>query len=199
MAIDIEWLVNSKLRKHDETQSRISPHIVNSEVIDDNKLTEILIRHSTYTRGMVEGMLLDLSETMADLLREGKTIEISSLGTFRLSVGARSEVTTASATAERRAKVNGVNFFPSKEFAKSVSKADFRTVARNVSTAVPSAASLVTPLSDYFKTHDSISRTEFAQLFRLKLPTASYRLKELMAMGVIKSIGNNRGTKYVKA
>ena len=199
MAIDIEWQVNSGDRKQIDGTARITPHIVNSEVIDEQKLAEILGRNSVYTRGMVLSMLSDLSETMATLLREGKTIDIASLGTFNLSVAANTEVTLSDAASARKAKVSGVHFRPSKEFKTSVSKASFCTVARNASTIVPSAESLIPGLTEYFKTHDSITRPKFASLFKLKLPTAFLRLKELINMGVIKSTGNNRGTKYVKA
>lgn len=199
MAIDIEWRVNLGDRDSDDVKSRITPHVVNSEIIDDQKLAEILSKNSTYTRGMVLSMLLDLSETMADLLREGKTIDIPSLGTFRLYVGAATKVTLSGPISAMKAKVNGIHFRPSKEFKDSISTASFCTVARNASTMVPSATSLIPGLTDYFKKHDSITRTEFASLFKLKRPTAFLRIKELINMGVIKSTGNNRGTKYVKA
>ena len=40
--------------------------------------------------------------------------------------------------------------------------------------------------------------TDFASLFKLKHTTACARLKELQDMGVVKSVGSNRDTRYMK-
>lgn len=85
-----------------------------------------------------------------------------------------------------------------KELLERISTPDFHVVARNAAPVVPTAADLVSPLSEYFKSHDSITRTEFASLFKLKRTTACTRLKELQDMEVIKSVGSNRDTRYVK-
>lgn len=199
MAIEIEWQVKPTDRGHEETAPRLFPRIANSKVIGEQELAEIIEKETPYTRGMAQAILEDISGIVANLLREGKTIDIPSLGTFRLSVGTDTEVTTSTEISARKAKVKGVNFLPSKELKIAVSSASFRTVARNAAPVAPSIRSIIPTLSEYLDTHDSITRAEFASLFGLKRATACRRLKDLADMGIIKSIGNNREARYTKA
>lgn len=198
MAIEIEWQVKPKDRGNEDITPRMFPRMVKSEIIDEQTLAGIMSNQSQYTRGAVANILEDLSETMAALLREGRTIRIPSLGTFSLSIGTDGEVTASTAPSARKALAKGVNFRPCEELKNSVSTASFRTVARNAATIAPSARSLVPALTEYFKTRDSITRAEFASLFKLKRTTAYLRLKELTDMGIVKNSGNNQRTKYVK-
>lgn len=198
MAIDIEWQPKPPNRNDEDTTPQLFPRIVNSDVIDEDELAKIISDNDVYTCGLVKGILTTLGETIAKLLAEGKTIALPDLGSFRLSIGTDAAITSSATGSVRKVKVRGVNFQPAKELMSRISKPRFRVVARNAAPTVPSAADLVAPLSEYFKSHDSITRTEFATLFKLKRTTACDRLKELQEMEVIMSVGSNRETKYVR-
>lgn len=198
MAIDIEWQVKPPHDGEDESHQRLFPRIAKSEVIDEDALARIIEKSSPYSRGTVKALLNDIPAIMANLLREGKSISIPALGTFRLSIGTDSEVTQATASPARNVVARGVNFLPSKQFMQSIATPSFHTVARNATPKVPSAEQLFPSLTDYLSTHNSITRAEFASLFNLKRSTACARLKELVAIGVMKEIGCNKETRYVK-
>lgn len=198
MAIDIEWQLKPPGRNDNESVSRMFPRIVNSEVVDEDALAKIMSESDVYTRGQVKGVLTTLGETIARLLSEGKTVDLSELGSFKLSIGTKGTVSRSSTGSACNVEVRGINFQPAKELMGRISKPDFRVVARNAVHSVPSAADLIVPLSEYMETHGSITRTEFATFFKLKRTTACDRLKELQEMGVIMSVGSNRETKYVK-
>lgn len=190
MAIDIEWQVKPPRKDGGNTTSKMFPRIVNSEVVDENKLANLMSKDGHFSRGNAKNVLTTFGETIARLLAEGKTVNLPYLGSFKLSIGADDTA--------RSVKVKGVNFQPAKELMEIISTPNFHIVARNAAPVVPSASSLVAPLTEYFKSHDSITRTEFASLFKLKRTTACTRLKELQDMEVIKSVGSNRDTRYVK-
>lgn len=197
MAIDIEWQLKPPGRNDNESVSRMFPRIVNSEVVDEDALAQIMSDSDVYTRGQIKGVLTTLGETIARLLSEGKTIDLSELGSFKLSIGTKGTVSRFSTGSACNVEVRGINFHPAKELMDRISKPDFRVVARNAAPIVPSAADIIAPLSEYMEIHGSITRTEFATLFKLKRTTACDRLKELQEMGVIMSVGSNRETKYV--
>lgn len=198
MAIDIEWQLKPPGRNDNESVSRMFPRIVNSEVVDEDALAKIMSESDVYTRGQVKGVLTTLGETIARLLSEGKTVDLSELGSFKLSIGTKGTASLISTGSACNVEVRGINFQPAKELMDKISKPDFRVVARNAVPIVPSAADLIGPLSEYLETHGSITRTEFSTLFKLKRTTACDRLKELQEMGVIMSLGSNRETIYVK-
>lgn len=198
MAIDIEWQPKPPNRSDENAELQMFPRIVNSDIVDEDALAKIMSDNDVYTRGQVKGLLTTLGETIAKLLAEGKTIELSDLGSFKLSIGTNGAVTPSATGSVRNVEVRGINFQPSRELMGRISTPKFHVVARNATPVVPSAADLVAPLSEYLESHASITRTEFATLFKLKRTTACDRLKELQEMGVIKSVGSNRDTKYVK-
>ncbi len=198
MTVDIEWQAAPSYYDEEEEQQQMFPRIAKSKVVEKNELFKIVGDKSVYSIGTIEGVLEDFAETLSRLLRDGNTVSLPSLGTFRLSIGTASKVTLSTKSPARKVKVRGVNFLPAKDFMKVVSAASFHTVARNAATVVPSIQQLATSLSDYFQSHDSITRSEFASLFELKRTTAYLRLKELVGMGVIKEIGNSRERRYVK-
>lgn len=197
MAIEIEWQLMPPGRSEEGTDVRMFPRIVNSSVVDEMKLAKIMSEGDAYTRGQIKGVLTVLGDTIAKLLAEGKTVELPGLGTFKLSVGANGKVTLPNISASN-VEVRGINFQPADDLMERISKPDFRVVARGAAPVVPLVADMVLPLSEYLDAHGSITRTEFAGLFKLTRATACRRLRELQEMGVIKSEGYNKDTRYVK-
>lgn len=151
-----------------------------------------------YRGGNAKTALNDLAEVMAELLKDGKTIDIPTLGSFKLSIGTDAEIHPDSDRRMQSIVVRGVNFQPSTEFMASIGKPNFLWKPTTGVAIAPTTSQLIPLLTDYFKTHDSISRVEFERLFHLKRTTAYTRLKELTDEGVILAVGNGRDTKYVK-
>lgn len=135
---------------------------------------------------------------MADLLREGKTINIPSLGPFKLSIGTDSEVHPESDRRMQSIFVRGVNFQPDQELMDAISKPTFQWKPTTGVAIAPTADQLIPQLMTYFRTHDSITRDEFERTFGLKRTTAYMRLKELEKKGVIHAVGGGRERKYVR-
>lgn len=198
MTVDIEWQAAPPHPDEEEEQQQMFPRIAKGKVVEKNELFKMVGSKSAYSIGTIEGVLEDFAGTLSRLLREGNTVSLPSLGTFRLSIGTDSKVTLSTKSPARKVKVRGVNFLPAKDFMKVVSAASFHTVARNAAPVVPSVQQLAASLSDYFQSHDSITRSEFSSLFGLKRTTAYQRLKELADMGVIMEVGHGRERRYVK-
>ena len=76
MAIDIEWQVKPPGKSDDKPQ--LFPRIVDSEVVNEHKLAKRIASHGSLSRGNAIAALDDFAEVMADLLREGKTGNITS-------------------------------------------------------------------------------------------------------------------------
>lgn len=51
-------------------------------------------------------------------------------------------------------------------------------------------------LTDYFKTHDSITRSQVEKLCKMKRTTACARLNELVKSGFLRKVDYNKETKY---
>lgn len=195
MAIDIEWQVKPPGKSDDKPQ--LFPRIVDSEVVNEHKLAKRIASHGSLSRGNAIAALDDFAEVMADLLREGKTVNIPMFGSFKLSIGTDSEIRPDSDRRMQSIVVRGVNFQPDQEFMDAIGKPTFQWKPTTGVAIAPTADQLIPQLLTYFKTHDSITREEFERIFGLKRTTAYMRLKELVKTGVIVAVGNGRETKYM--
>ena len=196
MAINIEWQVKPP-GKHD-SKPQMFPRITDSEIVNEQQLAELVASHGTLSRGNVKTALNDLAEVMAGLLKEGKTISIPSLGSFKLSIGTDSEIPPDSDRRMQNIIVRGVNFQPDQELLDAIGKPTFLWKPTTGVAIAPTLEQIIPQLLIYFNAHDSITRDEFERIFGLKRTTAYMRLKELKEMGVIQTVGNGRERKYVR-
>ncbi len=196
MAINIEWQVKPP-GKHD-SKPQMFPRITDSEIVNEQQLAELVASHGTLSRGNVKTALNDLAEVMAGLLKEGKTISIPSLGSFKLSIGTDSEIPPDSDRRMQNIIVRGVNFQPDQELLDAIGKPTFLWKPTTGVAIAPTLEQIIPQLLTYFNAHDSITRDEFERIFGLKRTTAYMRLKELVKMGVIVAVGNGRERKYLR-
>ena len=196
MAINIEWQVKPPSKTEDKPQ--MFPRITDSEIVNERQLADLMASLGSLSRGNAKSALGDMAEVMADLLREGKTINIPSLGSFKLSIGTDSEIHPDSDRRMQSIVVRGVNFQPDQELMDAIGKPTFQWKPTTGVAIAPTADQLIPQLLTYFKSHDSITRDEFERTFGLKRTTAYMRLKELVKMGVIQAVGNGRERKYVR-
>ena len=196
MAINIEWQVKPP-GKHD-SKPQMFPRITDSEIVNEQQLAELVASHGTLSRGNAKTALNDLAEVMADLLREGKTVNIPMFGSFKLSIGTDSEIPPDSDRRMQSIIVRGVNFQPDQELLDAIGKPTFLWKPTTGVAIAPTLEQIIPQLLTYFNAHDSITRDEFERIFGLKRTTAYMRLKELKEMGVIQTVGNGRERKYVR-
>ena len=196
MAINIEWQVKPPSKNEDKPL--MFPRITDSKIVNEQQLAELMASHGTLSRGNAKAALGDLAEVMADLLREGKTVNIPMFGSFKLSIGTDSEIRPDSDRRMQSIVVRGVNFQPDQEFMDAIGRPTYLWRPTTGVAIAPTADKLIPQLLTYFKTHDSITREEFERTFGLKRTTAYMRLKELEKKGVIQAVGNGRERKYVR-
>ena len=195
MPINIEWQVKPP-SKHEE-KPQMFPRITDSEIVCEQQLAELMASHGSLSRGNAKTALNDLVDVMATLLREGKTINLPQLGSFKLSIGTDAEIHPDSNRRMRSIVVRGVNFRPAQEFMNAIGKPTFQWKPTAGVAIAPAAAQLIPRITEYYQTHDSITRAEFERTFGLKRTTAYSRLKELEEMGVIQAVGNGKDTMYI--
>lgn len=199
MAIDIEWQIRPPHKNDSGDKPKLFPRKAKVDVADENLVAKKLAAHSGISTGIALAVLEDMGEIMGELLREGKDINISSLGRFSLSIGCDEDVYSDTKNSKQKVAVRGVRFQANKELMEVVGEPTFREVARNADIVATPADALIPLLDEYFKTHFHITRAEFESAFNLKRATATLRLKELTNMGVIKQDGAGKDTKYIKA
>lgn len=110
MAIDIEWQAKPALQQGDGDKPKLFPRKAKVDVADENLLAKKLAAHSGISTGVALAVLEDMGEIMGELLREGKDINISSLGRFSLSIGCDEDVYSDTKNSQQKVAVRGVRF-----------------------------------------------------------------------------------------
>lgn len=199
MAIRIKWQVKPPTKGKDDEKPQMFPRIADSEVVDVERLAELVSKRSPLSIGTVTALLTDMPKVMAELLSDGKTIDIPMLGSFKLSIGTDAQIHPDNKRRMSSVEVRGVNFQPSQELMDAIGKPNFQWQGGTGVAIAPSAPLLIPQLEEYFKTHDTITRKELEREFGLKRTTAYIRLKELIEKGVINAVGSGRDTVYKKS
>lgn len=189
MAIDIEWL---PLPTQNGDKDKYYPHVTNNGTVDFQSLCESITKRGSYTKGTVRNVLSDIVDVIAETLREGKAIDLAELGTFRLSVGTDAQPDVP--LHKRKVTVRGVSFQPDRMLMNAIGTPAFR--CRKATAVSMTSGRLKRLLSEYFETHESITRSQFETLCRLKRTVAYIRLNELVESGFLKRVGCNRETRY---
>lgn len=196
MAINIEWQIKPPHQGGTSGEPKMYPRIIDSKVIDTRLFEKKIAKRKAVSLGVVELVLDEMREVLTDLLREGNTVHISSLGSFKLSIGTDADITPDSSHRMQSITVRGINFQPCDELLESIGKPDFRWRPRQAAPVAATVSQLLPLLNEHFKVHDRITRAEFERLFGLKRTTAYTRLKELVEMEILQEVGSNRTTSY---
>ena len=197
MAINIEWQKLPTQNDDATNNTSLYPRIADNQTIDLLALCDKVANHGVCSKGIVQNVIYDMADVIAELLYEGKTIELESLGTFRLAIGTTGNVTQSTPLRARNVVVRGVNFQPSKVFMESIGNPEFRFIPYNTSPATISDEKLQHILLEYFKTNNNITRSQFERLCNLRRTTAYTRLKKLVESGILVKVGTNKNTRYV--
>lgn len=196
MAINIEWQKLPTQNNDATNNTPLYPRIADNQTIDFLALCDKVAKHGVCSKGIVQSVISDMADVIAELLYEGKTIELETLGTFRLAIGTTGNVTQSTPLRARNVVVRGVNFQPSKVFMESIGNPEFRFIPYNTSPATISDEKLQHILLEYFKTNNNITRSQFERLCNLRRTTAYTRLKKLVESGFLVKVGTNKNTRY---
>ena len=91
------------------------------------ELVEAVVRRSTFGKGEVSGILMDLADCLAQEMKRGHSVKIDGVGTFTPALGLKADAQpeTADDVAHRNAQsieVRGVNFRPDKKLVRETGR-----------------------------------------------------------------------------
>ena len=198
MAINIEWYtLPAQHNNADKEKKLLYPRMVKNETVDFRSFCKKVAKYGAHTKGTVETVISDMIDVFGELLHDGKTVNLEDLGVFRLSIGTNVDITTDVPFHKRNITVRGVNFQPSKTLMSTIGTPSFRNISKDSSILATPIEHFQRVLLEYFKTHNSITRSQFEELCRLKRTTAYVRLKALVGSGFLIKAGSNKETKYI--
>ena len=100
----------------------------------DKFVNHIADHNGAFSRGTVQGVVLDMCECLVEMLLNGKKVQLGALGDFWISLSSKGAATMEEFTA---ANITGINviFTPGSDFADLFSRAQFNPVASRIAQA----------------------------------------------------------------
>lgn len=196
----VKFDLHEKPRTNPDDPVSYIPRLVSSGTVTLKQLCHEINAGNSITPSDVKAVLSALSAYMAQHLRDGQTIDIDDLGTFRLSLKSLKPIDYFDDnTAARQLALARIIFTPKKEFFRHCAPTSYHRVAhpRRKSLAL-SDEEIIERMTVYmeqvkerlFTTRDLMNATGFSHT------TACKRLKALVASGLVKQYGRDRHHPY---
>jgi predicted histone-like DNA-binding protein len=180
-------------------QKRYHVRLAKPNLISYKEVKKMLSKSSSVTPSDVDAVIEGLYGILVDALSNGERVSLGKLGYFGLSVHSPSFNTPNEMNATK-IKMRGVNYLPVGELRREVAeKVQFERVEANEHSLDHTRGEIEKKLKDFFKTHESISTTEFRILMNFTAGTAARRLKVLCSdpLPILRHIGNRTSSVYV--
>lgn len=168
---------------------RLYPKLVNGQVVDAERIADIIERRTSFTRGDVLGVLSELTAIAEEQIADGNSVKIDGLGVLRPVLGLvekekRGEWTDSAnrLTTGRNIKLKSVNFRPDSALLRridhdmSLERLSDRMGRKQPTTTIEERAAMA---RQYLSEHGFMRVSDYASLTGLSRTVASKELCKL--------------------
>ena len=196
----------------DEGKRRVYPKLVTNRMLSRKEFIENMHRyHRGISPSITEAVLMDVEDTLVQMLSMGYNVNLEGLGTFSLSLAFEDEKPTEMQSDDdkmtyRKVGVKNINFNPSPEFVKAVKRETDRDLERDMGGVKVIRKQLYTQEERIARALKVIEENgvltlgDYAYINNLSRTAASLELKEITAdeSSPIQSMGNGSHKVWVK-
>ena len=196
----------------DEGKRRVYPKLVTNRTLSRKEFIENMHRyHRGISPSTTEAVLMDVEDTLVQMLSMGYNVNLEGLGTFSLSLAFEDEKPTEMQSDDdkmtyRKVGVKNINFNPSPGFVKAVKRETDRDLERDMGGVKVIRKQLYTReerIAHALKVIEEngvLTLGDYAYINNLSRTAASLELKEITAdeSSPIQSMGNGSHKVWVK-
>lgn len=183
--------------KDSEKESYHARLVVKRKLTTDQVARHIADR-CTLSMGDVKAALMELSDLLADEIRQGNSVHLDGIGTFR---GSAKSPAVASVNEIRAESIHfgGIVYHPDKQLERLLKSMRFKRVEQTHRSEVLTEEEIDQFLTGYFKEHDAITTRQLGMLCGLRPATALRRLQKRVEEGRLTHPGYLRAPFYFPA
>lgn len=170
---------------------RYYPRLVNFQHVDTKKLSNEIHQRCTLTEADIRSVLVALSDTLGEHLREGHRIHVEGLGYFQVTLQGP-ETCDPKATRAGSIRIKTVRFQPDKELKMKLECTEFKRSERRPHSKLWKEEQLDQKIMEYLATEKFLTRRCLQSLCQLTQTTAIRHIKRLLEEKKIR----NAGTRY---
>lgn len=178
-------------------KKRYHARVVSSNRISTNELAEEIQNECSLTIADVKAVLIALSDKLAKHLGEGSKVHLEGIGYFQVNLQCKEEVRTTRSVRSENVEFKSVSYRADNELKKHLRNQKIQRSQTKIHSVEMTEEEIDQKLSDYFKTHETLTRHQFQTLCTQVKSTAHRILQKLVKDGKLKNVSTKQHPVYM--
>ena len=178
-------------------KKRYHARVVSSDRISTDELAEEIQKECSLTITDVKAVLIALGDKLAKHLGEGSKVHLEGIGYFQVNLQCKEEVRTTRSVRSEYVEFKSVSYRADNELKKHLRNQKIQRSQTRIHSLEMTEEEIDQKLSDYFKTHDTLTRSQFEVLCTQVKSTAHRILQKLVKDGKLKNVSTKQHPVYM--
>lgn len=195
MSIEYDFYRNPNSQGTDK--KRYHARVVSSDRITTDELAEEIQKECSLTITDVKAVLIALGDKLAKHLGDGSKVHLEGIGYFQVNLQCKEEVCTTRSVRSDNVEFKSVSYRADNELKKHLKKQKIQRSQTKIHSVEMTEEEIDQKLTDYFKTNDTLTRSQFEVLCTQVKSTAHRILQKLVKDGKLKNVSTKQHPVYM--
>ena len=178
-------------------KKRYHARVVSSDRISTDELAEEIQNECSLTITDVKAVLIALGDKLAKHLGDGSKVHLEGIGYFQVNLQCKEEVCTTRSVRSDNVEFKSVSYRADNELKKHLKKQKIQRSQTKIHSVEMTEEEIDQKLMDYFKTNDTLTRSQFEVLCTQVKSTAHRILQKLVKDGKLKNVSTKQHPVYM--
>ena len=178
-------------------KKRYHARVVSSNRISTNELAEEIQNECSLTIADVKAVLIALGDKLAKHLGDGSKVHLEGIGYFQVNLQCKEEVRTPRSVRSENVEFKSVSYRADNELKKHLRNQKIQRSQTKIHSAEMTEEEVDQKLTEYFKTHETLTRSQFEVLCTQVKSTAHRILQKLVKDGKLKNVSTKQHPVYM--
>ena len=178
-------------------KKRYHARVVSSDRITTDELAEEIQNECSLTITDVKAVLIALGDKLAKHLGDGSKVHLEGIGYFQVNLQCKEEVCTTRSVRSENVEFKSVSYRADNELKKHLKKQKIQRSQTKIHSVEMTEEEIDQKLTDYFKTNDTLTRSQFEVLCTQVKSTAHRILQKLVKDGKLKNVSTKQHPVYM--
>ena len=180
-------------------KKRYHARVVSGDRISTDELAEEIQNECSLTKADVKAVLIALGDKLAKHLGEGNKVYLEGIGYFQVNLKCKEEVRITHAIRSENVEFKSVSYRADNELKKRLRNQKIQRSLKKVHSITMTEEEIDQALTEYFKTHETLTRHQFQTLCSQLKSTAHRILLKLVKDGKLRNVGTSHSPVYMPA
>lgn len=195
MSIEYDFYRNPNSQGTDK--KRYHARVVSGDRISTDELAEEIQNECSLTITDVKAVLIALGDKLAKHLGDGSKVHLEGIGYFQVNLQCKEEVRTTRSVRSDNVEFKSVSYRADNELKKHLKKQKIQRSQTKIHSVEMTEEEIDQKLTDYFKTNDTLTRSQFEVLCTQVKSTAHRILQKLVKDGKLKNVSTKQHPVYM--